>query len=161
MTTVATTTWGSAAALLAATGTREDTDYYRGFTAEDEKAVLTVPMRIQAAWAANDADAFADVFASNGSLLMGDRQLTSREEIRSYMAEAFAGGFRGARVKGWPIEVRFLTADVALVITEGGIIPPGQDQVAPQDLIRATWVVVRRSDGTLELMSHQSSPVRN
>src|SRR5437763_9904928 len=63
--------WGSAPSILADTGVPEDESYYRGFTSEDEKAVLTVPMRIQAAWAANDADAFAAVFTDNGSLLMG------------------------------------------------------------------------------------------
>lgn len=159
MTTTA-TTWGPATTLLAAAGAKEDPTYYREFTGADEKAALTVPMRIQAAWASNDADAFAGVFAENGSLLLGDRQLTSREEIRSYMAEAFAGGYRGAHVKGWPIEVTFLTEDVAMIVTEGGVIPAGRSELDPLDMIRATWIVVRRADGTLELMSHQSSPVK-
>ena len=85
-----TTSWGDASMLLAEVGVKEDTSYYREFTGENEKAVLTVPMRIQAAWAANDPDAFADTFAENGSLLMQDTQLTSREQIRSYMAEGNA-----------------------------------------------------------------------
>lgn len=160
MTTTVTSSWGSASAILAGTGVREDTGYYRSFTRPDEKAVLTVPMRIQAAWAANDADAFADAFAQNGSLLIRDEQLTSREDIRRFMADAFRGAYRGARVKGWPIEVTFLSDAVAMVVTEGGILMPGQTEIAPTSLIRATWVIVRRPDGTLELMSHQSSPIK-
>ncbi|MEU1753388.1 SgcJ/EcaC family oxidoreductase [Micromonospora matsumotoense] len=152
--------WGDATALLAAAGVPEDPSYYRGYTEADERAALTVAMRIQAAWAANDADMFADVFTDDGSLLMRDEQLTSREEIRAYMSRGFAGPLRGARVKGWPVEVAFLTDDVALVVTEGGIIMAGQDDIAPENFIRATWVMLRQPDGQLRLVSHQSSPIR-
>jgi uncharacterized protein (TIGR02246 family) len=154
------TSWGVASTLLAAAGVNEDTSYYRGFTAENEKAALTVAMRIQAAWAANDADAFADTFVENGSLLMRDNQLKSREEIRSYMADGFAGPLKGARVKGWPIALKFLTDDVAMVVTEGGILMPGDTDIAAENFIRATWLIVRQPDGRLSLVSHQSSPVK-
>ncbi|GAA2601547.1 SgcJ/EcaC family oxidoreductase [Actinomadura fulvescens] len=154
------TSWGAASTILSAAGVSEDTSYYRGYTGEDEKAALTVPMRIQAAWAANDADAFADVFADNGSLLMRDDQLTSREEIRSYMARAFQGPLAGARVKGWPVEIKFLTDEVAVVITEGGIMLPEDTEVSAANFIRATWVIARSPDGALKLVSHQSSPIK-
>jgi uncharacterized protein (TIGR02246 family) len=155
-----TASWGNASAMLATAGVNEDVSYYRQFTGEDEKAVLTVAMRIQAAWAVNDPDAFADVFTDNGSLLMQDTQLTSRDAIRSYMASAFAGPLKGARVKGWPIAVTFLTDRVAMVVTEGGIIRPGEVDIADADLIRATWVMARQPDGRLSLVSHQSSPIK-
>jgi len=147
----------SAAELLAAAGIAEDPAYYGPFTTDAEKVVLTIPMRIQAAWKANDADAFADVFTSNGSLLMSE-QLTSRLEIRSYMRAGFTGVFKGAHVKGWPVSVRFLCDDVALVVTEGGIIMAGETQTAPERRIRAVWVIVQ-AEGAWRLMSHQSSPV--
>ncbi|MEV0899231.1 SgcJ/EcaC family oxidoreductase [Actinoplanes sp. NPDC049802] len=152
--------WGDAGAILAAAGVTEDPSYYRQFTRADEKAALTVGQRIQAAWAANDADRFADVFAGNGSLLMRDEQLTSRAEIRSYMAAGFAGPFRGARVTGWPLEVRFLNNDVAVFVTQGGIVLSTDDGLQPRNQIRATWVVVRRGPGRLELLSHQGSPIK-
>ena len=78
---------------------------------------------------------FADVFTADGSLLMRDEQLTSREEILAYMSRGFRRAAGGAGVKGWPVEVTFLTDDVALVVTEGGIIMAGQDDIA-QSLIR-------------------------
>lgn len=158
---VAAPPWGLASEHLHKAGVVEDSSYYREFTGADQKAALTVAMRIQAAWADNDADAFADTFAENGSLLMQDEQLTSREQIRSYMSKGFAGPLRGARVKGWPVAIRFLGDDVAMLITEGGIIPPGDQEVRPERLIRATWVVVRRASGSLELVSHHSSPVKS
>jgi uncharacterized protein (TIGR02246 family) len=156
----ATSSWGNASDLLAASGVDEDESYYRDFTGPDEKAALTVAMRIQAAWARNDADFFADTFTENGSLLMQDKQLTSREQIREYMSEGFAGPLKGARVKGWPITMRFLDENTALVITEGGIMMAGDDDINSDRLIRATWVITREEDGTLRLFSHQSSPIK-
>jgi len=152
--------WGDAGAMLAAAGVTEDPSYYRQFTAADEKAALTIGQRIQAAWAANDADAFADVFAPNGSLLMRDEQLTGRAEIRAFMADGFAGPFRGARVTGWPLKVKFLNDDVAFLVTQGGIVLATDDELLPEREIRAVWVIVRRAPGNLELLSHQSSPIK-
>lgn len=145
--------------MLAAAGVEEDASYYREFTGEDEKAVLTVAMRIQAAWATNDAGVFADIFTENGSLLMQDDQLQGREQIRSYMTTGFEGPYRGARVQGWPVAVKFLSDDVSIVITEGGILLGGETELVPERLIRATWVIVKQEDGHLKLLSHQSSPV--
>jgi uncharacterized protein (TIGR02246 family) len=152
------TTWGDAAEILAAAGIAEDDSYYREFTGEDEKAVLTVPMRIQEGWERNDANYFADVFAENGSLLMKDDQLTSREEIRAYMKAGFEGEFRGARVRGLPLAVRFLNERTALVISQGGIVLDGETEIAPARQVRVTWVIVKQADG-LKLLSHQSSPI--
>jgi uncharacterized protein (TIGR02246 family) len=158
--TTAVTSWGDASQILAAAGVAEDTSYYRQFTGADEKAVLTVGLRIQAAWAANDADIFASIFAENGSLLMQDDQLTSRAEIRSYMAKGFAGPFQGARVTGWPLYLEFLNDEVAVLVTQGGILLSGDKEVNPEREIRATWVIVKRAPGKLELLSHQSSPLK-
>ncbi|OLF06062.1 DUF4440 domain-containing protein [Actinophytocola xinjiangensis] len=140
-------------------GVPEDTGFYGEFTGEDEKAVLTIPQRITHAWATNDPDAFADTFTENGSVLLQDNQLTSREEIREYLRRAFEGGLAGARVTGVPLDVKFLAPGVAIAITEGGIVLPGETEIAPERRIRAVWVVVRGTDGTLSLISHQSSPI--
>jgi uncharacterized protein (TIGR02246 family) len=153
--------WGDSAEILAVAGVPEDTSYYRQFTHPDEKAALTIGMRIQAAWAANDADMFADVFAENGSLLMRDEQLTGRAEIRAHMANGFAGPYKGARVTGWPLDVRFLDADVAMLVTQGGIVPATHEDLRPENEIRAVWIIARRAYGKLELVSHQSSPIRS
>jgi uncharacterized protein (TIGR02246 family) len=158
--TVSDNSWGNATEILAAHGVEEDTSFYREFVSDDEKAVLTVPQRIQDAWLRNDADVFADVFAENGSLLLQDNQLVSREEIRGYLRASFVGVLKGAHVHGWPLEVEFLTPDVAIVVTEGGIIRPGESESAPENQIRAVWVIARRATGELSLISHQSSPIK-
>jgi uncharacterized protein (TIGR02246 family) len=149
----------TASEILASYGIEEDTSFYRDFTDPRDRAALTVPLRITHAWATNDADEFADVFTENGSLLMQDEQLTSREQIRAYMKAGFEGGLRGAHVKGWPLQVKFLTDDTAMVITQGGIILDGETETAPERQIRATWIVTER-DGGWALLSHQSSPIK-
>jgi uncharacterized protein (TIGR02246 family) len=156
-----TTSWGVASKILANAGVPEDTSYYREFTGRRQKAILTVPMRIQAAWAVNDPDAFADVFAENGSLLMQDNQLTSREQIRTYMANGFQGPLKGARVKGWPTTVKVLTDKAAMVVTEGGILMPGDTELQEKNLIRAIWIITKQPDGRLYLLSHQSCPIKS
>ncbi|HEX5405939.1 MAG TPA: SgcJ/EcaC family oxidoreductase [Pseudonocardiaceae bacterium] len=147
-----------ASELLADAGIVEDVSYYRSFNSEDEKAVLTVPMKITAGWARNDADFFASIFVENGSLLMQDTQLTSREQIREFMAAGFQGPLQGAQVSGGPLEIKFLRDNIAMVITEGGIILAGESAIAPERQIRATWIIVDEGDGVWKLFSHQSSP---
>jgi uncharacterized protein (TIGR02246 family) len=148
----------TASEILAGFGVEEDTSFYRSFTDEAEKAVLTVPLRIMAAWRTNDPNAFAAVFTDNGSLLMQDKQLSSREEIRAYMAAGFQGPLKGARVTGWPLDVNYLTEEVAVVVTQGGIMFAGDTELLREREIRATWVIVAR-DGEWKLLSHQSCPI--
>ena len=56
-----------------------------------------------------------------------------------------------------PVDVRFLTGDTAIVVSEDGIIFTGQDAVASERLVRATWVLVRR-DGGWRIASYYNSP---
>ena len=132
--------------------------HYGSYANGEEGAVLTVPLRVRAAWDSNDADGFADMFMETGSLLVGDSQLRGREEIRSYMAAAFKGGLKGTRVTEDPVEIRPLSGDVALAVTEGGILDPGQTELAPDRVARSTWVIVKQA-GDWRLFSMQSSPV--
>jgi len=133
--------------------------YYGGFPNGERGAAFTAALRVRAAWESNDANAFADMFVENGSMLVGDRQLTDREQIRSYMAEAFNGPHRGTKLTEEPVEIRLLTHSVALAVTDGGIIRAGADSVAAEDLARATWVIVK-ADGDWRIVSHQTSPIK-
>nr|AGO97180.1 hypothetical protein [Streptomyces sp. CNT-179] len=132
---------------------------YGAYSNGPEGAALTVPLRAHAAWDANDADALAAVFAENGSELLGDTQLKGREEIRTYMADGFAGPYKGMRVTGEPVKVELLTDDVAIAVTEGGYVREGESTVAPQDESRALWVMVKQ-DGDWKLLVHQTSPLK-
>jgi uncharacterized protein (TIGR02246 family) len=150
--------WGDAKEILAAAGVEAVETFYGRFTSAEEKAVLTVPMRLQAAVTEKDGDGFADVFAANGSLVQYDDELADREEIRAYIRAAFAGPFKDNDVAGRTLQLVFLTDDVAMLIEEAGVLLPGEDTAAPERRFYATWVIHRRAPGQLELVSfHQSS----
>lgn len=140
-------------------GAKQWATYYGDYSNGEEGAVLTAALRIRAAWEANDADALADMFIDNGSMLVGDNQLMSREEIRSYMTEAFAGGFKGARLTEEPKEIRLISDTVAVAITQGGVIRAGEQALAPENEYRALWVIVKVGDDW-RVASHQTSPVK-
>lgn len=133
--------------------------YYGDYSNGPEGAVLTVPLRVRAAWEANDADALADVYTENGSELIGDTQLKGREEIREYMARAFAGPLKGASIIEEPVRISLLAEDVAVAVTQGGLRYAGEEEPAPANAYRATWVVVRRN-GDWSLLAHQTSPLK-
>jgi uncharacterized protein (TIGR02246 family) len=139
-------------------GAKKWATYYGAFTTGPESAVLSAPLRVRGAWEAGDASALADVFTEDGSLLLGDEQLSGREQIREYMTTVFAGAYRGAKLIEEPREIKFLTEDVALAISEGGVLLEGEAEIPPARRVRTTWVVVRRG-ADWALLSQQSSPI--
>lgn len=132
--------------------------YYGRFTSENERAVLQVPLRMVGAWAVNDANGIANVFTEDGILILpGDVFKQGRDEIRAFMAAAYAGPFKGTGVTGHPVDLRFVADDVALVRTHGGILAPGETEIAPELAVRSTWVCVKK-DGDWYLAGYQNSP---
>ena len=123
----------------------------------DRQAILDVLAGLYKAWAANDAEAFVADYTDNATVVQPGVFKKDREEIRTTMAAAFAGPLSGSRVAARPVDVRFLTDDTAIVVSEDGIIFPGQDAVASGGLVRATWVLVRR-DGGWRIASYHNSP---
>jgi uncharacterized protein (TIGR02246 family) len=123
----------------------------------DLAAVAALPERIVAAWADQDADAFAEVFTEDGSMILPGVYEQGREQIRAFMAQAFAGPYRGTRVTGQPLDLRLLGEGVALLLTQGGVLGAGETAVADGRAIRASWVAVNRG-GTWQLAAYQNSP---
>jgi uncharacterized protein (TIGR02246 family) len=109
------------------------------------------------AWEANDAEAFVADYTDDASVVQPGVYKKDREEIRTTMAAGYAGPLSGSRATDQPVDVRFLTDDTAVIISEGGIIFPGQDAVASGGLVRATWVLVRR-DGGWRIACYHNSP---
>jgi uncharacterized protein (TIGR02246 family) len=134
-------------------------DTLAGLSVSDQADVRALPQRIVDAWAGNDADAFADTFTPDATMILpGDVFLHGRTAIRDYMAHAYAGPLKNTRVTGTPLALSFIAADVAVVITEGGVLEPGQTVVAPEREIRATWVAAKQDDHWL-LSAYHNSPV--
>lgn len=123
-------------------------DYSNGFEGE----ALTPWLRAHSLWQAGEADDLADLFTENGSLLIGDAQFVSREEIRSYLTEHLPSDqVLTERV----VLVRPLSDTAAVVISEGGFTSP--DGEVPSEL-RGTWVVTRSAAGW-SVVSAQLSPI--
>lgn len=132
--------------------------YYGPFTSEREKAALSVPLRLVAAWGRNDAAGMAEVCTEDATMILpGDVYKCGRDEIRAFMAAAFAGPFKGTGVTGRPVDVRFVTDDVALLRTHGGILAPGETEIEPELAVLSTWVTVKQN-GEWQLAAYQNSP---
>lgn len=132
--------------------------YYGEFTSPKEKEVLSVPLRLVAAWAENDEVGVANVFTEDGILILpGDVLKKGRQEIRSFLGAAYAGPFKDTGVTGRPVDVRFVTDDVALIRTHGGIVAAGETEIAPELAVRSTWVCTKK-DGEWQLAGYQNSP---
>jgi uncharacterized protein (TIGR02246 family) len=154
--------WGDASELLAAAGVTEVSSDYLTLGGEEQRAALSVAMRLLAAATAKDPDAFADVFAENGSLVQYDDELRNREEIRAYVRAAFGGPFRDCRVAGRFLHFDFLTDDVAMLVEETSILLPGEQSPAPERIYRAMWVIRRRMEGQQQhdVLSFHQGPIK-
>ncbi|MEV0460191.1 SgcJ/EcaC family oxidoreductase [Catellatospora methionotrophica] len=126
----------------------------------DLAAVTSVPQRIIEAWAKHDADAFAAAFTEDGTLILpGDIFLRGREEVRGFMAAAFAGPYQGTRVTGTPLALKPLGESVVLVLTQGGVLAPGEEAVSAERAIRASWLLAKQ-DGEWLITAYQNTPVK-
>jgi uncharacterized protein (TIGR02246 family) len=126
-------------------------------TEVDRLAVLDVLKRGYEAWEANDADAFVGYYLHDASVVQPGVYKKDREEIRTTMAAGFAGPLKGSRVFDRPQDIRFLTDETAIVVSEGGIVFPGQDGDPSEPSVRATWVLAKR-DGSWFVAAYHNSP---
>jgi uncharacterized protein (TIGR02246 family) len=120
----------------------------------DQQAVLGVLKGVYEAWEANDAEAFVADYLEDASVVQPGIYKKDRQEIHATMAGAFAGPLQGSRVIDEPRDVRFLNEDTAVVVSEGGIVFPGQDSVPTEGMVRATWVLTKRDGRWLVAAYH-------
>ena len=123
----------------------------------DRQAIRDVLANLYKAWEAGDAEAFVADYTEDATVVQPGVYKKDREEVRTTMAAGFAGPLSGSRATDHPSSIRFLTDDAAIVISEGGIIFAGQDAVASEGLVRATWVLVRRG-GAWRIACYHNSP---
>ncbi|MEV4625766.1 SgcJ/EcaC family oxidoreductase [Micromonospora sp. NPDC049523] len=127
-------------------------------TEADTAEVAGLTQRIVAAWAAHDADAFAGVFVEDGTMILPGVFQKGRDQIRAFMAAAFEGPYKGTQVTGQPFDLRFLGSDVAVLLTKGGVLAPGETEVPEERGIRATWLAAKQ-DGQWLLAAYQNTPL--
>jgi uncharacterized protein (TIGR02246 family) len=123
----------------------------------EQAEIAAVPARMVAAWAAHDAEAFADLFTQDGTLVLPGVYRKGRQEIREFMTAAYAGPYQGTRVVGSPIDVKPLADGAVALLTIGGVLASGESELSDEAAIRASWILVRR-DGRWQLAVYQNCP---
>lgn len=120
----------------------------------DQAAIAAVPARMVAAWAAHDADAFADLFTDDGTLILPGLQKTGKDEIRAFMKAGYEGKYKGSTVTGQPIGLKVLGPGAVALITMGGVLNAGDTELTSEEAIRASWILVKRDDKWLLSVYH-------
>lgn len=111
--------------------------------------------RLYAAWADNDADAFASFYTPEATVVMPGVFHQGRATVREYMAAAFDGPLKGSRGLDEPQDVR-VKGDTAIVVSRAGILFPGESEL-PADRERvATWVLTR-GDGAWSVAAYSNA----
>jgi uncharacterized protein (TIGR02246 family) len=123
----------------------------------DQAAIAAVPARMVEAWAAHDAEAFSKLFTEDGTMILPGVYRKGRNEIRAFMADGYANAYRGTRVTGTPVDIVPLGPDAVALITQGGVLAPGETELSDQAAIRASWILVKRAGGW-QLAVYQNCP---
>jgi uncharacterized protein (TIGR02246 family) len=119
--------------------------------------IAAVPGRLVSAWAANDAEAFSQLFTPDGTLILPGVYKKGRDDIRKFMEAGYAGPYKGTSVTGTPLDVKPLGTGAVALLTVGGVLAPGETEVSTKEAIRASWILVK-DDGTWRLAVYQNCP---
>jgi len=95
----------------------------------DETAILQVLQGVYDAWDAHDADAFVADYTEDASAVLPGSYRASRAEIRDSMRAGFSGFLKGSTTRGKVLDIRFLTEDAAVVVSEASVVFPGETEV--------------------------------
>jgi uncharacterized protein (TIGR02246 family) len=127
-------------------------------TDADRQAVLAVIQALYAAWEANDAGEFVAEYLEDATVVQPGVYKKDRPEIRTTMAAGFGGPLKGSRVIDTPKDVRFVSDKTAIMVSEGGIVFPGETTCPSDRMVRATWVMSKR-DGHWFVAAYHNSPL--
>lgn len=127
------------------------------FPSTEQAEIAAIPARMVAAWAHHDANAFADLFTQDGTMILPGVYKKGRDEIREFMTAAYAGPYHGTRVTGSPIDIKPLADGAVAVLTVGGVLDAGDTELSDEAAIRASWILVKR-EGRWQLAVYQNCP---
>lgn len=127
-------------------------------TTEDQKAaVLAVLDGIHAAWDNGDADAFVAEYRDDATATIPGVFMPSRQAIHGGMAFSFGGPLKGTRTSDKTLDVRFLGDDAAIVVSENGVLIPGETEAPAERTSYATWVLAKE-DGKWLIAAYSNCP---
>ena len=126
--------------------------------AQDAVAIQAVLVDSYKAWEAGDAAGMVADYTADATAILPGSLRDSRDVIRDGMALAFAGPLKGTSTYNKQLSLRFLGNDAAIVISESGILFPGQAEVPEAAKVNATWVF-EKVDGHWQIAAYHNSPV--
>jgi len=126
--------------------------------AQDQAAIQAVLADSYKAWEAGDADGMVADYTADATAIMTGSLRGSRDAIRQSMALAFDGPLKGSSTYNKQLSIRFVGRDAAIVVSESGILFPGQREVPDAGKVNATWVFEKR-DGRWLIAAYHNSPV--
>jgi uncharacterized protein (TIGR02246 family) len=124
---------------------------------DESEEVRALHERVLEAWDRQDAEAYAGLFASDGTLVGFDGStVEGRGEIRAHIGGIFSDHATGSYV-AVVRDVRWLSPDVALLRAVTGLIPVGQGDINPDTNAIQTLVAVK-DDGAWKIALFQNTP---
>jgi uncharacterized protein (TIGR02246 family) len=120
-------------------------------------AVHAVFEATSSAWADGDADAFADWYAEDATVILPGFFLRGRNDIRANMGGAFAGALKGSQRRHEVRGVRLLGGETALVVTRSVTLFPGETEPPAGREELATWALSRH-DGRWLVEAYHGCP---
>lgn len=127
-------------------------------TMNAEQQVLAVVKGVYESWNKADADTFVQDYFDDASAILPGNYLNSKEAIRQAMAFSFSGPLKGTRASDKVLDVRFVGDSTAIVISETGVLIPGEDSAPPERTVFATWVLAKDEAGAWKLAAYTNSP---
>ena len=126
--------------------------------ADDAAAIAAVLVDSYKAWEAGDAAGMVADYTPDATAILPGSLRDGRDVIREGMAAAFAGPLKGTSTYNRQLSLRFVGRDAAIVVSESGILFPGQAEVPDAGKVNATWVFEKR-DGQWLIAAYHNSPV--
>jgi uncharacterized protein (TIGR02246 family) len=109
------------------------------------------------AWERGDGRALAAAFADDGDVISFDgSHLHGALQIAAVMQHLFDTALKGTRCLAHVKALRFVTPEVALMQTLGGVVFPGETVVPAERCFIQTFVAVRKR-GTWSVASFQNT----
>jgi uncharacterized protein (TIGR02246 family) len=129
----------------------------RDTRAFDTLALRALLDKMSDAWERGDGDAFLSVFSDDADYVVFDgTHLHGKDDIAAAHAPLWNNVLKGSRLISTGVTIRFLTPDIALLHSRGGVQKWYQRKPSKRALSMQTMVAMRR-DGNWELTAFQNT----